>query len=530
MERREYIVSLKMGVDCDQFWNEMETNTNQHPFVPDHSVDIVNNRPGSLLSCHYALTDQEASTLRNDPRVYSVEIPPDQRTDIEIGFTAVQTGNFTKTYTSTGNYKNWGLRRCISYADPYGGGLAATGDYSYFYDGTGVDVVIQDSGIQVDHPEFNDELGNNRVQQINWYTESGLPGTQSVNHYRDFDGHGTHVAGIATGKTFGWGKNARIYSLKVRGLEGAGDLDPSSGLGSGIAITDCFDVIKQWHINKPIDPVLGVKRPTVVNMSWGYSTAYTSITGGNYRGTPWTDTVIKNNYGMIGRLSGATRRGNIRVGSVDTDIAELIAAGVVVVIAAGNNYEKIDVSGGLDYDNYWTSSLAGNIYYHRGCSPFSDNAIVVGSIKETTGYATEVKSSFSNHGPGVTVSAPGSYIMSSTSQTNNYSGVAYSENASYKQVNISGTSMASPQVAGVVSLYLQQNPTATPAQVKSWLASTTVSGQDRIYSTGLNDDYVNQESTWGGNQNYLYWPFSTLDIRNRVSNIQFRGPVTFKLG
>ena len=530
MERREYIVSLKMGVDYDQFWHEMETNTNQHPYVPDHSVDIINNRPGSTLSCHYSLTDQEANLLRNDPRVYSLEIPPDQRTDIEIGFNAVQTGNFTKTYTSTGNFKNWGLRRCIDYADPYNGGLSATGDYTYFYDGTGVDIVIQDSGIQVDHPEFNDALGNNRVQQINWYTASGLPGTQSVNHYRDFDGHGTHVAGIASGKTFGWGKNSRIYSLKVRGLEGAGDLDPVSGLGSGIVISDCFDVIKQWHNNKPIDPILGVKRPTVVNMSWGYSTSYTNIIGGNYRGTPWTDTVVRNDYGMVGRPSGLFRRGNVRVGSVDADIAELVAAGVHVVIAAGNNYEKIDSPGGLDYNNYWTSSSSGNIYYHRGSSPYNEDAVIVASIKETTLQPLETKSEFSNHGPGVTISAPGSYIMSATSQTNAYTGVAYAENAAYKQVNISGTSMASPQVAGVISLYLQQNPASTPAQVKSWLTSTTVLGQDRIYSTGLNNDYVNQQSIWGGNQNYLFSPFAQAIIRTRFSNVQFKGPVTFRTG
>jgi subtilisin family serine protease len=530
MERREFIVSLKADVNYDQFWHEMESSTNQHPFVPDHAVDIVNNRPGSTRSCHYALTEQEADVLRNDPRVYSVEIPPDQRTDIEIGLTNVQTGNFTKTYTSTGDFKNWGLRRCISYTDPYSGGLSAPGDYSYLYDGTGVDIVIQDSGIEVTHPEFNDSFGNSRVQQINWYTESGLPGTQSANHYRDFDGHGTHVAGIASGKTFGWGKNARIYSLKVRALEGAGDTDPSTGQGSGIVIADCFDVIKNWHINKPIDPVLGVKRPTIVNMSWGYTTTYTNITGGYYRGASWVGTSRRTDYGMIGSLSGATRRGNVRVGSVDTDIAELIAAGVTVVIAAGNNYEKIDVSGGLDYGNYWTSSVSGNIYYHRGSSPYDNNAIIVGSIKETTAYPTEVKSAFSNHGPGVTTSAPGSYIMSATSQTNAYLGVAYHENAAYKQVNISGTSMASPQVAGVLSLYLQQNPSATPAQVKSWLTSTTIPGQDRIYTTGLNDDYTDEKSTWGGNQNYVFWPFSTPIVTHRASGIQIKGPVTFKMG
>jgi subtilisin family serine protease len=264
-------------------------------------------------------------------------------------------------------------------------------------------------------------------------------------------------------------------------------------------------------------------------MSWGYSVAYTNITGGNYRGTPWTASTIQNAYGMIGRLSGITRRGNIRVGSVDTDIAELLAAGVIVVIAAGNNFEKIDATGGLDYNNYWTSSVSGNIYYHRGCSPYSDNAVVVGSIAETTAYAQETKSTFSNHGPGVTISAPGSYIVSSTSQTNQYTGVAYNENAAFKQVNISGTSMASPQVAGVISLYLQQNPSATPAQVKSWLSSTTISGQDRIYSTGLDNDYTNQASIWGGNQNYLFWPYATLGITHRASGIQIKGPVTFRM-
>lgn len=532
MERKEYIVSLRMGVDYDQFWHDMETTTNQHPFVPDHSVDIVNNRPGSTLSCHYALTDAEADTLRNDPRVYGVEIPPDQRSDLFMGPRSTQIGNFDKTTDSEGSFKNWGLRRCISYSDPYQGGLTATGDYSYVFDGTGVDIVIQDSGLQVDHPEFEDEFGVSRVQQIDWYAASGLPGTQNAYHYRDYDGHGTHVAGIAAGKTFGWAKNSRIYSLKVRGLEGPSDLDPISGLGTGIPISDCFDVIKLWHQNKPIDPVTGVKRPTVVNMSWGYGKTYTNITGGSYRGTFWSDTSRKTEYGMLGRSAGFNYVGNVRISSVDSDINELIAAGVIVVVAAGNTYEKVDVPGGLDYDNYWTSSVSGNTYYHRGSSPYSDDAIVVASIADLDGQILEVKASDSCHGPGVTVSAPGKHIVSATSNTNKYPffEAAYYENATFKQLNLSGTSMASPQVAGVMALYLQSHPAALPSEVKTWINSTTDPSQDRIYSTGLDNDYTNTESILGGNQNYLYWPYSTPTIRHRVSNVQFRGPITFKMG
>jgi len=507
MAEREYIVSLKKGVDAASFAAEM-TQTDGDSTIPNRSVDIANERLLSQRNTHYALSDEEAATLRNDPRVAGVEIPPDQDDSLEIGFEATQVGDFTKTTSDSGGYVNWGLRRCIESVNPYGANtVAPTGDYTYNLDGTGVDVVIQDSGLEVTHPEFNDASGASRVQLIDWYTESGLVGTQSVNHYRDFNGHGTHCAGISAGKTYGWAKNAHIYSVKVNGLEGTGDS------GTGISITDCFDVIKGWHMNKPVDPVTGYKRPTIVNMSWGYGSYFYNVTGGEYRGVPWTggwtgagrDTA----KGMVGSYRSLTYgyRYVSRVASVDTDVQEMIDAGIHITIAAGNSYQKIDVPGGVDYDNYYDSSTFGSTrYYHRGGSPFDDQAFVVGNIDSTINTGgLEQKASSSENGPGVDIWAPGTDIMSTCSTDTDFVAGAYPDNTAYKICNISGTSMAAPQVCGVGALVLQANPHMTPAQLKAYLINQSAASQ--VYSTGLDNDYADSRSLHGGNNRFLKHPF-----------------------
>lgn len=507
-QEREYVVSLNDGVNYDQFWMEMETNHPSPVTIPDRQVDIVNERPGSVRSCHYALTDQEAQLLRQDPRVKCVEIPPSQRPDIQIRPRLIQRGNFNKTVLSTGDNVNHGLIRCTQIVNPFGTGATTDVDYAYNLDGTGVDVVIQDSGVEPLHPEFLDSNSNSRLQQINWYTESGLPGTQHANFYRDYDGHGTHVAGIAAGNTYGWAKNARIYSLKVRGLEGSGDAN------TGIIDTDCMDVIKLWHQNKPITST-GYRRPTVVNMSWGYSATFSNITGGIHRGTPWSGVTRRTDLGMIGSEFNGSYYFDVRVGSVDTDVEELIQAGVIVVVAAGNSYQKTDVLGGLDYDNAFTSSLFGSIPYHRGGSPNDTNAIKVGSLDSVVYDAnTEQKSTFSNGGPGVDVWAPGSNIRSACSTINSFGASAYHLNASFKQVNLSGTSMAAPQVTGIVALMLQANPHATPTQVINWINNNS---EASVYTTALDDDYTNNRSVWGATSGLLINPFResiSMGLRN----------------
>jgi len=83
-----------------------------------------------------------------------------------------------------------------------------------------------------------------------------------------------------------------------------------------------------------------------------------------------------------------------------------------------------------------------------------DDVISVGSTDSSGG-----KSSFSNYGTWVDISAPGSGILST------YVGNRYA--------TMSGTSMATPMLAGAVGLLLSQNISLTLAQVRSVLSETS---------------------------------------------------------
>jgi len=493
-----YNLALNEGVDYNAFWTEIETDGSGSTYVPQRGVDIVNARPTSLRQCWYDLTDAEADKLRDDPRVYCVEIPPEFRTDIKIMPSSSQTGLY---YKSAGTNPvnnlgiNWGLFRLNS-TTMNTPGASGTLTYNYPLDGTGVDFVVQDSGCQVDHPEFNDAAGVTRVQQIDWYTASGIAGTMPANFYTDYDGHGTHCCGIAAGKTYGRAKNARIYVMTVDGLNVA----PTNG----IAVTDVFDCIKGWHNNKTVNPALGYKRPTVVNMSWGYISTFTSINNGVYRGTPWSGSTKQSAYGMIGNSSNYF---GVQVSSVNVDVAELLAAGVVLVGSAGNYFQTIDVSGGLDYDNYFNQSATPK-YYMRGGSPSCTAGVICVGNVSTIADTPEEKSSSSESGPRVDIWAPGTNIVSTTSNTNQFGATTlYPLNSNYKIMSISGTSMASPNVAGLAAQLLQVYPTATPAQIRQKIIDTSTA--DMLYTTGLSTDYSNSRSLHGGPNRFAYQAFNT---------------------
>jgi subtilisin family serine protease len=220
--------------------------------------------------------------------------------------------------------------------------------------------------------------------------------------------------------------------------------------------------------------------------------------------------------------SQAVRRTNPRYTSVDTDVEELIAAGVHVCIAAGNRNLPIDVDGGPDYNNRYRvnpyGTPGGYIYYCRGSSPFSTNAFMVGSVDDVVNSTgnLEQRASYSNSGPGVDIYAPGDNIISTMSTTNEGADGDYPSDANFKIGSKSGTSMASPQVCGIGALVLQVNPHMTPAQLKTFLHNQAQSGklrEDPNYSTWTiaNSNYKSSTSDGrylqGAPDRYLYSPF-----------------------
>lgn len=504
-DQNRAVVTLHKGVDTEQFVNEML----------DAGYELHDDKPGSKRNFDFVMTRDQANALKADGRIIDVRYG----SKIENGFKLTQasideTRQMSKDAAATvgSDFGNWAHLACVNAgSDPWSGvSTVAPANFQYTLSGKNVDVVIQDSGVQPDHPEFIGQDGSTvRYQTVDWPTISGLSGTytQPANFHRDIDGHGTHVASTACGRRLGWAKEANVYSMKI--LD-----DPGNTFGASAS----FNMIRAWHNLKKTNNPAGdgyPVRPTIVNMSWGYFATYDNINGGIYRGSNWNGTTMQAAYGMVqGQQSEGLWTFPVRVASVDADIQDCLDDGIILVGAAGNGSHKIDVVGGADYDNYYIDTVFGNSYYHRGSTPSSQPGVIcVGNISYVYQGGQEPMFNSSEKGPRVDVCAPGGIIVGAIPNGSTKEGsvttAAHPDNASYLIGQLSGTSMASPQVAGVLAALLEIRPHYTRQECLEWLQQ--VCDSNRIYdpTTGTPGvDYSNYRALQGAANLFLQTPFT----------------------
>jgi hypothetical protein len=223
-----------------------------------------------------------------------------------------------------------------------------------------------------------------------------FPGYNFVNNNadsNDCNGHGTHCAGTVGSKDYGVCKHCRLIAVKVLDCGGSGTW---SSVINGI----------NWVINQAQSTGI----PSVISMSLGG--AYMAI--------------------------------------VNDAVANAVSAGIVTVVAAGN--ENSDAC---------------------GRSPASTpSAITVGAISKTN-----TRSSYSNFGRCLDIYAPGDDIVSTWIGSNTALNT------------ISGTSMATPHVAGVAAIYRSYNPSKTAIQVRDDIVQSAtvnvISGLDALSPNAL---------------------------------------------
>ena len=208
-------------------------------------------------------------------------------------------------------------------------------------------------------------------------------------------------------------------------------LSNSAGQGTKVPTLLMFDYLRAFHRYKAVNPTTGRRNPTVTNHSWGTlvdleswnindivqivwrGSTYASTAGFN-NPSGWTLNGIEADFG----IAQSKTRIPLSYASINADVEDAIADGVVVISSAGNSdcysvpQYNPDGSQHQDYDNYiWFSNQSPNTYnFCRGSSPASAQGVIsVGWMDSTKNFQRDAASNF---GPLIDVWAPGSDIIS----------------------------------------------------------------------------------------------------------------------
>jgi hypothetical protein len=361
-----------------------------------------------------------------------------------------------------------------------------------------------------------------------YYTRANCNGSNSaVSAEGD---HGTPCSGQAFGRTFGWAYNANKWFIDAYG-----------GYGFGLNVDLYFDIMKIFHVNKPINPRYGTKDPTISSNSWGFR-ATQGTTGYYYfrQGTSGSGGVAYSTKPAFMAYLGSTGDGGRFKGEmVDNTLTtagdELIASGVIFVVAAGNSNQQQVSSSNANFNNYWSSSAAtpltsathsefGSTCYNttsrRGFpqqlgkytsgSDIVYPAINIGALDDDfTGGGLERKVNYSDMGDQIDCYTPGDATLSSSWDA---SIARYDQRAggltSY-DTSFNGTSSACPTATGLIATALETNRSWTWQNVRTWLQSLTEQSAGTFYqgpdpATATSSDWSDLNSLMGGTRRVGY--------------------------
>jgi serine protease AprX len=298
------------------------------------------------------------------------------------------------------------------------------------YDGSNIGIAVIDSGVDRNR-DFDDARGRSRIV----YSESFVPGDNSV---VDAYGHGSHVAGLIGGS--GANSSGGPYLYWIRGIAPAVNLINLRVLDGKGASTDST-VIAAIERTLQLKSRFNIR---VMNLSLGRP--------------------VTSSY-AVDPLCKA--------------VQQAWEGGIVVVVAAGNEGRNNSVG----THGYGTITSPGN-------SPY---VITVGAINTvgTASRSDDKIASYSSKGPTLfdyvikpDLMAPGNRIFS-VRDKGSYLDEAYPENRVPVYVyaaasnegtphyfQLSGTSMATPMVAGAAALLLQKDASLTPDELKARLMKT----------------------------------------------------------
>lgn len=282
--------------------------------------------------------------------------------------------------------------------------------------GNGVTIAVLDSGIDANHPDL--PLGSKTVQNVKLVGDLGLAGVQgALENQANTDtssGHGTHVAGTVAGT----GQASANDPRRGNYYDGIAPQASLIGIGAG-------EGISILHSLQGFDWVLANQQRygiDILTNSWGSSVS------------------VYDPNNPINRAS-----------------YEAYKRGIVVTFAAGNDGPAEDT-----------------------LNPY---AIVPWVVNVGSGTKTRALSDFSSRGiegdayKHIDLVAPGSSICSTRAAGTAIGAtgpLVDSTNPAYYAYYhcISGTSMATPFVAGTAALLLEANPALSPDQIEQILVDT----------------------------------------------------------